>query len=111
MRLEERQEGDVLVIGVLESRLEAQNAEDLKNSVGQRIAEGHVRIAMNLGSVDFMDSAGLGAIVVLLKRVAGKGGLSVCCLTEPVDRVFRLTRLNKAINLFDSEEEAILALG
>jgi anti-sigma B factor antagonist len=107
MRLDERSEGNVLVVGVLTPRVDAQNAEDLRTSLGGRIDEGRAHVILNLARVEFMDSAGLGCIVSLLKRLGGRGTLSVCCLTETVDRVFKLTRLNKAVNVYGSEDEAI----
>jgi anti-sigma B factor antagonist len=65
---------------------------------------------LDLSKVEFIDSSGLGAIVSSLKRMGGRGELVVCGLREPTMTLFRLTRMDRVFQVFDSEQQAVSAL-
>ena len=100
----------VLVVKIEEERLDASTAPDFKKYVLEYISEGKARILLDLGKVDFIDSSGLGAIVTILKRVSENGDLCICNPTEPVENMFKLTRMERVFRVFESENEAIEAM-
>ncbi|MBE9580974.1 MAG: STAS domain-containing protein [Proteobacteria bacterium] len=110
MQVEDRKEGDVLVVKVLNKRLDAQAANDFKEKMTEYINNGSPLIVLNMSDVDFVDSSGLGAMVSVLKLSGGDGQLAVCGTTERVARMFKLTRMNKVFSMFEEESEAIDAL-
>src|SRR5581483_8444479 len=65
-------------------------------------------LALNLAETEFMDSAGLGALVRLLRtlRAAG-GGLKLCQLPRKVLQVIEMTNLRDLFPVYASEAEAI----
>ena len=69
-----------------------------------------VHIAINLGQVTFIDSTALSTLVAGMKHARIKGGdLRLFKLHQPVQMIFELTRLDKAFEIFNSEEETLQA--
>jgi anti-sigma B factor antagonist len=71
---------------------------------------GATRLVLDLETVDFLDSTGLGTIVSLLKRVRTHGGdLRLVCTEARIRRLFEITGLEKAVPLHASLDDAISA--
>jgi len=67
-------------------------------------------VVMDLSGVDFLDSAGLGVLVALLKRVLERGGdMKIAGLQKRVRMVFEITRAFKVFDIFDTAAEACKA--
>jgi anti-sigma B factor antagonist len=65
-------------------------------------------VLVNMTQVNFVDSTGLATLVQGLKRAKQQGGdLYLCCMRQPVYMIFELTRLDKAFDIFVSEEHAL----
>ncbi|MEM7426009.1 MAG: STAS domain-containing protein [Pseudomonadota bacterium] len=99
----------VVVLDVLEDRLDAAVAEDFRSSVLAAIEEGAGKLVINLGNVAFMDSSGLGALVGCLRHVGAEGSIVLSSVTRPVERVLRLTRINRVFEVFEDTAAAIQA--
>ncbi len=110
MQVEDKKEGDVLIVKVLNKRLDAQAVGDFKKKMSEYASNGSHMIVLNISEVDFVDSSGLGAMVSVLKLLGEEGQLVICGTTEPVARMFKLTRMNKVFSMFEGESEAIGAL-
>ncbi len=110
MQFEERKEGDILIVEVLNNRLDAHAADDFKERMAGYISDGNSQIVLNMSAVDFVDSSGLGAMVSVIKSLGGNGQLSVCGAKEPVMRMFKLTRMNKVFAMFEEETKAVEAM-
>ncbi|MEN7973435.1 MAG: STAS domain-containing protein [Verrucomicrobiota bacterium] len=62
----------------------------------------------DLEQVDFMDSAGLGTLIALLKQVTERGGdLKIACLQKKPRMVFEITRVYKIFEIYDTVDEAL----
>ena len=67
-------------------------------------------IVLNFESLEYMNSSGIGLLVTLLIRVnREKQRLLTYGLTEHYRNIFQITRLDDAISIFDSEDEAVRA--
>jgi anti-sigma B factor antagonist len=110
MQLSERKEGNILIVKLLEKRLDAHIAVAFKKKMAEFIDNGNELIVLNLSNVNFIDSSGLGSIVSSLKKLGGKGDLIICCAQENVMSMFHLTRLERVFEIFAGEEEAVIAL-
>jgi len=110
MELEHRQEGGVLVVKLLEKRLDARSAPSFKQKLSAFVQAGQHRIALDLSEIDFVDSSGLGAIVSVLKQLGGQGDIVVCGTRDPVMSMFKLTRLDKVFVMVPRLDEALVAL-
>ncbi len=66
------------------------------------------RVLLDLGEVSFIDSAGVGALVRLLSHLRSHGcELNLSHLSEPVERVLRVTNLVGVLPCYATQEEAI----
>jgi anti-anti-sigma regulatory factor len=58
MRLESVKQDKVMVVRVLESRMDIRDVDDFKAAMAGYIGKGSKLIALNLSGVDFIDSSG-----------------------------------------------------
>jgi anti-sigma B factor antagonist len=110
MQVVHRNEGDVLIVEVLEARLATNAAQDFAGQLGHLIGLGHHRVVLNLQRVRFIDSSGLGIIVMLQRRLSNGGEIVIVSDQEPVLNVLKLTRMNKIFRIFSDEAAAVAAL-
>jgi anti-sigma B factor antagonist len=69
-------------------------------------------IILNFSGLEYMNSGGIGLLVTLLVRAnRQKQKLLAYGLTEHYKQIFELTRLDEAITIHDSEEDAVAATG
>ncbi|WP_447248523.1 STAS domain-containing protein [Meridianimarinicoccus sp. RP-17] len=106
---EERAE-DLLVLTVIDTRLEASNAQSLRELLIGRIEKGEQRIVLDLQNVVFMDSSALGSLIGAMKRLRPQGTLALAGATGPVLRLMNLTRMDKVFQFFPSRDAATAAL-
>jgi anti-sigma B factor antagonist len=67
-------------------------------------------IVLNFEGLQYMNSSGIGLLVTLLIRVnREKQRLLTYGLSEHYRNIFQITRLDDAISIYDSEEEAVRA--
>ena len=110
MQIESSKIDNVLVVIPLEKQIDASSAIDFKEKMTEWINDGNNKIVLNLSHVDFVDSSGLGAILSNLKRLGTDGDLYVCCIKEAVMNLFKLTRMNRILKIFSSQDEAVKTL-
>jgi anti-sigma B factor antagonist len=68
-------------------------------------------IVLNFSGLDYMNSSGIGLLVTLLIRAQRqKQHLHAYGLSEHYRNIFKLTRLNEAIQVFDDENQAVAAV-
>ena len=68
-------------------------------------------VVIDFQDVPMIDSAGLGALVALLKQIAERGGsLSLTGLRKRVRLVFEITRTIRVFSVYDSVEQALAAI-
>lgn len=100
-----------VVILKLVGDLVAGTAEELKAQVAKLIDKKYLFILLDLGKVDFIDSSGLGSCMAINRDLTVKDGLLACaCLNENVRKVFRMTRADQKIMIFDAVNDAVAAL-
>lgn len=69
-------------------------------------------VLLDFTRLEYMNSTGIGLLVTLLIRSQRQAQrLLACGLSEHYKQIFDLTRLNEAIALYDTEEEALAAVG
>ena len=92
----------------LEGRFDAHTVPAVDRWLEEATAKLPPQVVVNLRDVNFVDSAGLAALVRGMKRSRELGGnLVICSVQQPVRIIFELTRLDKAIDIFDNEESAV----
>jgi anti-sigma B factor antagonist len=88
-------------------------AEGVLMDAYNQASESGVRgIVLNFGGLEYMNSSGIGLLVTLLIRVnREKQQLLVYGLSDHYRSIFQITRLDDAIAIHESEEEAVKAVG
>jgi anti-anti-sigma factor len=111
VQLKCRQLGDVTAIEVDGDTLDAERAEDFRSQLEARIHASR-KVLLDLNSVAFADSTGLGAILVCLHRAAAAGRkLRICGLRPLVQEMFHVLRLDRMVDVHVTTEEALTAFG
>jgi anti-sigma B factor antagonist len=91
----------------LSGEIDVYTAPQLKNELVQAVESGCVDIVVDLESVGFIDSSGLGVLVGGLRRVKERGGtLRLVCTRDPILKIFRITGLDKVFPVFATVAEA-----
>jgi anti-sigma B factor antagonist len=68
-------------------------------------------VILNFTGLEYMNSSGIGLLVMLLIRAQRQGQkLLAFGLSEHYQDIFELTRLNEAIGLFASEQDALASV-
>jgi anti-sigma B factor antagonist len=68
-------------------------------------------VILNFAGLEYMNSGGIGLLVTLLVRAnRQRQRLMALGLTDHYRQIFSLTRLDEAIGVFDTEEQAVAAL-
>jgi anti-sigma B factor antagonist len=109
MSFEVRAVGEVTVVEPTDGRIDLETSAAFKSALDELLADGRVRMVLNLSRVAFMDSAGLGAIMSVYRQVDGKGSLQVCGLQPRIKTLFDITRLTRVIGLHADEAQAVAA--
>lgn len=107
MQIEDRREGEVLIVKPMEASLDAYAATSFRERMADHILQGNRHIVLDLTEVNFLDSTGLGAIVSSLKRLEGNGTMVICHANEMVMDVFRLTRMDRVFPIVGTSDEAV----
>ena len=79
----------------------------LRDTIKKLINE-NSQIVLNLGSVTYIDSGGLGTLVALYTTAHNAGGaVKLANLTPRVGDLLQVTKLLTVFEVYDSEEEAV----
>ena len=104
-----QREREGIVILDLKGRLVVgEAASQLRDDMLALAAAGQHRVVLNLKGVDFIDSTGLGAMVICFTTLKKAGGaLKLCNLAEREIELLVLTKLTSVFELFDDEQHAL----
>ena len=101
MQLQSKQVNDVLVIHAAQDRIDAACAIQFKDGMRDLTQSAQGRVVLDMSQVAFIDSSGLGAIVAAMKALGPARKLELTGLTQTVQKVFRLTRMDTIFQIHD----------
>src|SRR3984893_9347056 len=79
-----------------------------RERVRDLLATGRKKLILKLADLDYIDSAGLGALVSAFTSVRNDGGdLKLVYLTKKVQDLLQMTKLYTVFEIFDDETAAI----
>ncbi len=110
MTLEEKEEGKVFIVKILEKNFDVNVASGFKARIAALIKKGSHQIAIDVAEVEFIDSCGLGAIIASLKALEGVGDLVICGAAPEIMSIFKLTRLDSIFRVFPDTQAAVAFL-
>ncbi|MFN7995793.1 MAG: STAS domain-containing protein [Bryobacteraceae bacterium] len=105
----QQREREAIVIFDLKGRITVgQEASSLREKVAASTAAGHNNIILNLAHVDYIDSTGLGAMVMCSTSVRKAGGaLKLVNLNRRNIELLVMTKLATVFDLFTDEQDAV----
>ncbi len=110
MKLDVKSQNSVIVITPHLSRIDASVATEFKSRLIDLVDKGNGKIVINLSEVDFIDSSGLGVLVLILRKVGPDGKIRLCKVNDSVRSIFELTRLNEVFDIHKTIEGAVEGL-
>jgi len=98
-------------ITVIDLRGSIKTNEDydiFKNAIDQVIEKGSPKVLLNFRDVNFINSSGLGRLILAAKIISEDNGqLMITDLSDDLKELFVFTRLDSKIPIYTSEEEAV----
>jgi anti-sigma B factor antagonist len=97
-----------VVVLKLEGRLTAKESSSVRDRVSQDAAAGRFNVVMDLAEVDYIDSTGLGALVICYTSLKKQGG--ALKLVNPNKRnleLLLLTKLHTIFEVFNEVQDAV----
>ena len=112
MKLERRVVGGFPVVGLVDPReIVVKNCNEFSKAFVELMEGDDVTVIFDATGVRFLDSAGLGTLLPLQKRLQANGGdLVVAGLSRPVMEVFRMVGFDIVFPTYADVDEAILSL-
>jgi anti-sigma B factor antagonist len=108
MDIAERAANGVTVLDITGKIVLGEGDVAIKERIKDLLADGQRKILLNLGSVSYIDSAGLGTLISSYATVKREGGtMKLVNLTKRVQDLLAITKLITVFETFDDEREAI----
>ena len=86
--------------------LDGLKGAEFRDQITQLVESGAKIVLVDFQQVTFMDSSGLGALVLALKTVRAAGGkLFICSINEQVKMLFELTSMDRVFQIFANQDE------
>ena len=103
-------EANVVVLRPLERRLYTTTARHLKQELESFVEVDGAGIVLNLQGVELIDRSGLRTILSSFKRLDGAADFVLCCVSQAITELLKITKNDKLLHTFVSEDEAVAFL-
>jgi anti-sigma B factor antagonist len=108
INISERQAGDVTILDLEGKVTIGEGSVALRSAIRRLLGEGKNKILLNLGSVGYIDSSGIGELVSSFTAVNKEGGsLKLLNLTQKIQDLLAITKLLTVFDVYDSESDAL----
>ncbi len=106
----QRKDGNL--IAALEGRVDSTNADQLQKIMDAGINPGDKTLIMDFEQVNYISSAGLRVVVIMAKKFKGPyKNFGICALSDPINKIFKMSGLDRAMKIHGTRAEAIADLG
>jgi anti-anti-sigma factor len=110
MDIQKERVGDVQVV-TAEGRLDGIYSSAFANQVGELITGTNPKILIDFANIDFVTSAGLRAVLLLMKKAKASGGaFALCGINEQVREVLDISGFAEIFSIHPGRAEGIAAL-
>ena len=97
---------DVIIVDISGRLCVLENG--LREHINELLEEGHLNFVLNLKDVRYIDSFGLGQLIITWTSVRSRGGqLILLRPTDHVQTLFHITKLNGVFHISGEEVEAV----
>lgn len=99
------------LIAHIAGELDQHAAKEIRQRLDAELERGFLNLLFDLSALTFMDSAGIGVIIGRFKNVQAAGGQVLLAGAGPqVQRVLKISGIEKLIRLYATVDEALQAL-
>ena len=103
-----RQVGDVTIVDLQGRLVVGEESATVRLHIRELVLQGNKKLLLNLGQVDYIDSAGLGDLVGAFTTVRKQGGeLKLLDPGHKFDYLMRITKLVFLLDIMDDEALAV----
>ncbi|MFN7949962.1 MAG: STAS domain-containing protein [Blastocatellia bacterium] len=100
--------GDVTVLDLIGKITIGEGSVQLRDAVSNLLTAGRNRIILNLESVTYVDSSGIGELVSRFTTTKNAGGqLKLLKLTKKIKDLLMITKLLTVFEIYEDEESAL----
>jgi anti-sigma B factor antagonist len=86
--------------------LDSTKTNQFRQDISKLVASKADIVILDFKDVTFMDSSGLGALVLSLKTVRTAGAqMFICSINEQIKMLFELTNMDRVFEIFSNREE------
>lgn len=98
----------IVTIAPESKKLNVLNVDKVKSKLNDLIDQGYQNLVVDLKEISFIDSSGLGILITVFNHANNRDcRFMVCCLSNEVLHLMKLTRLNQVLDIYDTIELAI----
>ncbi len=106
-----RKNGDVTIIDMSGNIKSPTDLDNFSQAINSEIGQENSKILLNLKEVSFINSSGLGRLILAAKKIAEiNGTLQVTNLSDDLEELFTFTRLKDKVAVYKDEAQALEAL-
>jgi len=108
MQMTRRQREGVIILALKGRLVAGEESTALRDAVKELAASGPVHLILDLAEVDYIDSTGLGGLVICFTTVRKAGGsIKLLNLTRRNIELLVLTKLETVFEIFADEQDAV----
>ena len=112
LKMSTREVKDIMVIDLSGQITLGESAAALRDEVQDELGHGSRKLLLNLGGVNYIDSAGLGELTHAYTSVKNRNGeLKLLNLTKRVHDLMQITKLYTVFDVYDDEKAAVASFG
>lgn len=106
MNIQVEEHGDIVVVKLI-GRLDSFTSPKVDSQL-RAISVQHKKIVLNFNDLDYISSAGIRVVLSLSKQLeANEGKLVICCVSEDILEIIKLTGFDQVLKIYNSEIESI----
>lgn len=108
LHINEKDSGGIAVLELSGRLTLGEETNMLRFKMKEVLAKGKTRVVLDLASVSYIDSAGLGTLVAGSTSASSQGAtMKLANLTKQINQQLQITKLVTIFEVFDSVEEAV----
>lgn len=108
LEIQQREKEGITILDLKGRLTVGEAATSLREHLSKVASEGKVNVILNLAEVEYIDSTGLGNLVISYTSLKKSGGaLKLLNLNRRNIELLVLTKLTTVFELFDDEQEAV----
>ena len=111
MKINTEQVGNALIVIPSENRVDGTNAREFQVGLESAIEETSLAVVFDAAPLTYISSAGLRAILLVVKSINQQGGkFAICSLSDPIREIFSISGFDNIIPIESNRDDALSAV-